>query len=88
MNAPIDDNGPTLGELSRQLQALLIKFDALIKDMDQKYVSKELYTAEKTAWNLKIAGLEDNNKWLVRTIIGLVLSLTIAAVFAASGGKV
>lgn len=86
MNAPVPDEGPSLGELSRRVAEVLAKFEGLLRDLDLKYVNKEVYKAEKQHSDQRLGGLEDNLKWVVRTVLGLVITALIAGVIYYSGG--
>lgn len=118
-----------IGELSRQVRDVLLRFQTLAERLDQSYMSKEVFdlwqrlvngemsqlqtklteaieTAKKkadaddyaalrlekanlhdvTSIDNRVKSLEDNQKWVVRLVLGLILVAIVSAVLVTSGG--
>ena len=56
----------------RVLTQLEVNVGNLLTDI-KKFTESFVEKAEFTALILRVANLEDNNKWLVRTVIGFVI---------------
>lgn len=124
------DQGPSVGELSRQVREVLLRFQSLAERLDQSYMSKEVFdlwqrlidgrvksvgekcnetlgvaqkkadqedlvalkqdkanVSELNALNERVKSLEDNQKWVVRLVLGLILVAVVSAVLVTSGGR-
>lgn len=120
---------PSVGELSRQVREVLLRFQSLAERLDQSYMSKEVFDlwqrlidgkvkgvreqcsdtlavakgkadvddvqalktekanqSELNALNERVKSLEDNQKWVVRLVLGLILVAVVSAVLVTSGG--
>ena len=80
------DGGPTIGELSRQVSGALIRMEATVSKLETQYVSRELFNLWQNTTDNRLRQLEDNNKWLVRLVIGFVIAGILGALFTLSGG--
>ena len=91
-------DGPSLAEIGRVLEALrsdtesrLDRIEGKFDRLDVLYVRRDLYDAEMRAltaqiegYRVRIDGLEDGNQWLVRLIVGAVITALLSGLFAAS----
>lgn len=121
---------PSVGELSRQVREVLLRFQSLAERLDHSYMSKEVFdlwqrlidgkvlqvgekcsetlsiadkkadqddllslkaekanASELNALNERVKSLEDNQKWVVRLVLGLILVAVVSAVLVTSGGR-
>lgn len=75
------DGEPSPGELGRGLQSVLERFEDLARKIETSYVTKEVFnltlqirTDAEASLAQRIEKLESNQTWLVRTVVGALLT--------------
>lgn len=124
----MSDEPISVGELSRQVRDVLLRFQTLAERLDQSYMSKEVFdlwqrlingeiaqlqiklteaietakrkadaddlttlklekanTAEVSGIDNRVKSLEDNQKWVVRLVLSLIIVAVITGVLITSG---
>lgn len=79
--------GPTIGELSRQVQGVLVRVESVVSRLETQYVRNDLYLLGQKNVDDRITQLEDDKKWLYRLVIGFIVTAVLVAVFTISGGS-
>jgi hypothetical protein len=79
---------PSLGELSRQVQGVLVRVENVVTKLEQQYVRNDIYRLWQQGIDERVKGLEDTNKWLVRLVLTFVVAGVLGAsiVFGKGGG--
>jgi chaperonin cofactor prefoldin len=89
------NGSPGLGELARRVQEVLVQFEKLGVRLESQFVRRDVLDLliqnlrdEQAEQQKDIEALEDDKKWLIRTVIGTVLVSLVSgiALWAKIGG--
>lgn len=70
---------PSLGEIMRRLDELAQDVKDIPLRVQEEFVRRETYTAERRHFDDRISRLESRSEWIVRTIGALVIGLVVGA---------
>ena len=70
---------PTLGEIMRRLDELSQDVKDLPLRVQEEFVRRETYTAERLHLDDRVSRLESRSEWIVRTVGALVIGLIVGA---------
>ena len=87
------DGGVTLGELARAIAELKVEMAEMRADLSRlPFVRQDVWSAERRGIEGRIEGVRDdlgktqeNLRWLVRAIVGVVLTAVFSALLFAVG---
>jgi hypothetical protein len=83
----MDSEGqPTIGELSRQVQGVLVRVESVVSKLESQYVRNDIYLLWQQSMDERVKQLEDDKKWLVRLVLGIVIASVITLSYTLSGG--
>jgi hypothetical protein len=77
-----NQNERTTGELGRLLDSVISRLEALIPQLDQTYLRKDLFETEKRIISDRLDKIESRGEWIVRTVGGLFIAAIFSAVIA------
>ena len=75
----MSQNEPTLSEIMRRLDELSKDVKDLPLRVQEEFVRRETYTAERLHLDDRVSRLESRSEWIVRTIGALVIGLIASA---------
>ena len=70
---------PTLGEIMRRLDELAQDVKDIPLRVQEEFVRRETYTAERRHLDDRVSRLESRSEWIVRTVGALVVGLIAGA---------
>jgi hypothetical protein len=70
---------PTLGEILRRLDELSQDVKDLPLRVQEEFVRRETYVAERLHLDDRVSRLESRSEWIVRTVGALVIGLVVGA---------
>jgi hypothetical protein len=70
---------PTLGEIMRRLDELAQDVKDLPLRVQEEFVRRETYVAERRHLDDRVSRLESRSEWIVRTVGALVIGLVVGA---------
>lgn len=71
---------PTLGEVMRRIDDLVQRLETLTNKVEESYVRYEVFNAAIE----RLAKVEDRSEWVVRLMLGLIISAIVGTVLVAS----
>lgn len=91
---PPPDEGPSVGELARQVREVLSRFEGVVQRLESgQFVRTDIFTLFKEANSAELATLrgevnelKDDKKWLIRLVGAFIIVGILGAVFLVKGG--
>ena len=66
--------------LEKAMEAGFEKVNSRLDLMNDHFIRKDLYEERNSNLEKRVAGLEDSNKWLFRTVATLIISIIISGI--------
>lgn len=71
---------PTLGEVMRRIDDLVQRLETLTTKVEETYVRHDVFNTAVE----RLAKVEDRSEWVIRLMLGLIISAIVGTVIVAS----